>query len=86
MNEGGLCIVYTHFASGFVKDSGVHDEFKTKITKLASMDGWFAPASEILDYVISQKGVTKPSQLYFSFLDVREILKNKLKSKTQKLF
>jgi hypothetical protein len=78
-NEGGLCIVYTHFASGFTIDGSVHEDFRQKISQLASKDCWFAPASDILDYLISQKGVKKPSQLYFSFLDIREILKNKIK-------
>lgn len=55
VKEGGLCIVYTHFAR-FADENGVlNKEFEEKIKYLASKDGWFAPASEILDYLLQQK-------------------------------
>ncbi len=76
--KGGLCIVYTHFASDFYKNGKINEEFEQKIRYLASKDGWFVPASELLDYVIDQKGVNSPSQWYFTYLDLREILRNKL--------
>jgi len=54
--EGGLCIVYTHFASGFVQEDGsVNDKFKKKIEYLASKNGWYVPASDILDHLLKAK-------------------------------
>lgn len=38
--EGGLCIVYTHFAEGFVDENGnLNPEFKNKIEYLSSKSG-----------------------------------------------
>ncbi len=49
--EGGVCIVYTHFASGFCSDGVLNETTKERLKDLASRDGWFVPASEILDYL-----------------------------------
>jgi len=49
--EGGTCIVYTHFASGFCSDGVLNAITKERLQDLASRDGWFVPASEILDYL-----------------------------------
>lgn len=54
--QGGACIVYTHFASGFVTDDGqLHPDFKARIDDIASRNGWFVPCGEMLDYLLSQK-------------------------------
>ena len=49
--EGGVCIVYTHLAYGFYKDGVLHSSTKERLKDLASRDGWFVPASDILDYL-----------------------------------
>jgi hypothetical protein len=49
--EEGACFVYTHLASGFVKDGAVDSTFDARLRYLASKNGWFAPASEVLDYI-----------------------------------
>ena len=49
--EGGVCFVYTHLASGFFRDGRLDPTFKERMEYLASRDGWFAPASEVLDYI-----------------------------------
>lgn len=55
--EGGVCIVYTHFASGFWDRSGIHPEFERRLRYLASKsDGWFAPVSAVLDHLVSAHG------------------------------
>lgn len=62
--EKGCCIVYTHFAYDFVDENGnLSEEFKECIDYIASKNGWFAPASEILDYVLEDKSY-KPSKIY----------------------
>ena len=49
---GGLCIAYVHFANkGFVENGRVNTEFRKRMEYLSSLDGWFAPASEILDHL-----------------------------------
>lgn len=54
--EGGCCIVYTHFASGFVDRHGELDQrFKSRMEDLAKQNGWFVPASELLSYLLSKK-------------------------------
>ena len=49
--EGGLCIAYVHFAKGFAPNGRVEPEFRQRLEYIASQDGWFAPASEVLDYL-----------------------------------
>lgn len=59
VNERGSCIVYTHFASGFVKRGGLDQTFKKQMEKIAQeRDGWFVPASELLDRLLLMKNVT----------------------------
>jgi hypothetical protein len=52
LEEGGGCIMYTHFgARGFVKDGRIHPEFVRLMGRLASLPGWFVPASTLLDHL-----------------------------------
>jgi hypothetical protein len=53
--RGGACIVYTHFASGFVRDDQLDPVFTARIRSLAERNGWFPSASELLDHVRSQQ-------------------------------
>ncbi len=43
--EGGVCIVYTHFADGFVKDGKVNPKTEELLTELSRRNGWFVPVS-----------------------------------------
>lgn len=54
--EGGICFVYTHLASGFYRDGRINPIFDERMRYLASKDGWFAPASEVLDYIRKKRG------------------------------
>ena len=55
--EGGVCLVYTHMAAGsFNKGGGADPRFEARLKDLASRNGWFVPASEILDYLREQPG------------------------------
>jgi hypothetical protein len=55
--EGGVCLVYTHMGAGsFNQGSGVNPRFEARLKDLASRNGWFVPASEILDYLRTQPG------------------------------
>jgi hypothetical protein len=55
--EGGVCLVYAHMGAGsFNKNGGPHPRFEARLKDLASRNGWFVPASEILDYLREQPG------------------------------
>jgi hypothetical protein len=53
--EGGACIMYTHFGLGFW-DGGLDPRFRERMTRLARRNGWFVPVSELLDYLLGQRG------------------------------
>ena len=70
--EKGLCIVYTHFASGFVDNKGnLNSEFEEKIEYLSNQNGWFAPASDILDFLLEKNGSINANQSYINKLDMK---------------
>ena len=47
--EGGVCIMYTHFACGFVKEGRVDFRAKQLLRRLADRDGWFVPVATFLN-------------------------------------
>lgn len=56
VREDGCAIVYTHFGYGFTDQNGnLRKDVQAAIEYLASKDGWFAPASEILDWMLERK-------------------------------
>lgn len=54
--EGGACIVYTHLGLGFAE---MPSRWVTLMKRLAAKDGWFVPASTLLDYIGTQRGLTE---------------------------
>lgn len=54
--EGGACIMYTHFASGFNENGNINSRFKFLIKRLSKKNGWFVPVSTLLDYLLAVKG------------------------------
>jgi hypothetical protein len=58
-NEGGVCLVYAHLGSGsFNKSGGLDSRFVSRITELSARNGWFVPASRILDHMRGQPSWT----------------------------
>lgn len=53
---GGACIVYTHLACGFARSGGVEPGFARIVERLASLPGWYVPASTLLDHLRSRPG------------------------------
>lgn len=49
--QGGACIMYTHFGKGFVENGKLNERFAQLITELAARNGWFPTTSELLDYL-----------------------------------
>lgn len=79
--DKGLCIVYTHFASGFLDHQGKLNEiFKENINYLSKQNGWFVPANEILEHLLSHKKKDNVSSFYINKLDVRWVI-DKIKKK-----
>ena len=57
--EGGVCLVYAHLGSGsFNKGAAADQRFETRIRELSQRNGWFVPASQILDFLASQPSWT----------------------------
>jgi hypothetical protein len=54
--EGGACIMYTHFAHGFERDGKIEPRFAELMTRLSKKDGWFVPVAALLDYLRSIHG------------------------------
>lgn len=59
VTERGTCIAYTHFAYGFVDEKGeINNLFKKQMEKISKLNGWFVPASTILDRFLQLRDVT----------------------------
>lgn len=56
--EGGVCLVYAHLGAGSFNQPGALERFEARIADVVSRNGWFAPASEILDHLSKQPGWT----------------------------
>ena len=54
--RGGACIMYTHFAYGFVENGCLNRRFKNLMQRLATKNGFFAPVSVLLDYILETRG------------------------------
>jgi len=60
-DAGGLCIAYVHFAYGFVENGTVDLEFRKRMELLAALNGWFVPASRVLDHLRQGAGTSPRS-------------------------
>jgi len=56
--EGGACIMYTHFASGFCNDGRIDPRFRELMEKKKKKNGWFVPVTPLLDHLVRQRGLT----------------------------
>ena len=57
-NEGGACIMYTHFGAGFVENGVVDARFRCVMEALRRKNGWFPTVTELLDYLAEANGIT----------------------------
>lgn len=53
--EGGVCILYTHFGLGFCENGELHTEFARLMRRLARKNGWFVPVATLLDFLRSRR-------------------------------
>ena len=61
-DEGGACILYTHFGHGFVRDGRLEPRFKILMERLASRPGWFVPVGSLLDHLQAVRGADRTIQ------------------------
>ncbi len=55
--EGGACIMYTHFgAADFYEDGPLNSDFRRLMERLSRKDGWFVPVSTLLDHIQKDRG------------------------------
>ena len=54
--EGGACIMYTHFGHGYVRDGVLDERFRQLMTRLSRKNGWFVPVSTLLDHLHQDAG------------------------------
>lgn len=54
--EGGACIMYTHFAKGFYENGAINKRFKLLMERISRKNGWFVPVSTLLDYLLNING------------------------------
>ena len=56
--EGGACIMYTHFGHGFFTENGkLQPRFVNLMTRLANKDGWFVPVGTLLTFLAEHRGI-----------------------------
>jgi hypothetical protein len=56
--QGGACIMYTHFGHGYVQDGSLNPKFRRTMERLARKNGWLVSVSELLDFLLRVKGPT----------------------------
>jgi len=49
--EGGACIMYTHFADGFYQNGKLSEQFKIQMKRLSKKNGWFVSLSTLLEFL-----------------------------------
>jgi hypothetical protein len=49
--EGGACIMYTHFGWRFSEGGRLGADFKSLLNRLSKKNGWFVPVTTLLDYL-----------------------------------
>jgi hypothetical protein len=62
--EGGACIMYTHFANGFLENGTINKRFKEQLERMSRLNGWFVPVCTLLDFILQVRGsyVITPSE------------------------
>lgn len=63
VDERGVCIVTTHLGKGFNKNNDIHPTTKHLLLKLKENNGWFAPVSEVLDFLKAQSPSNAPKAI-----------------------
>jgi hypothetical protein len=54
--QGGVCILSTHLGKGFVRGGRVDPQVEDALRYLATLPGWFAPVSDVLEHLLARRG------------------------------
>lgn len=69
--DGGVCILSTHLGKGFARNGRLNPEAADILEYLAGKSGWFVPVSDILDYLVKDRGMGqelgRPARLRLEF-------------------
>jgi hypothetical protein len=82
--EGGVCLVATHFGKKFVVDGKVDEQTSRVLHYLSGRPGWFVPVSTILDHLYENGTRGGISRRELSGMEYRWVL-YKLRSAILKL-
>jgi len=69
--EGGVCILSTHLAKGFVTDGRVDLRVADALRYMSTLPGWFVPVSEVLDYLMMTAPTESLSRPALARLELR---------------
>lgn len=58
--QGGCCIMYTHFAKGFWEHGALNPSFRAVMQQLSKRNGWFVPVGTLLDHLKQRRGGIHP--------------------------
>jgi hypothetical protein len=76
--EGGACIMYTHFASGFYRDGQLDARFRQLMMRLSRKNGWFVPVATLLDHMLADGGHREISDAERRSLEMKWLLEKLL--------
>jgi hypothetical protein len=69
--QNGACLIYTHFATGFVNEEGnLDNDFVETMIRLSKKNGYYANASQILDFLELQSSDRIASKSYLLWRDI----------------
>ncbi|HSU13294.1 hypothetical protein [Longimicrobium sp.] len=71
--EGGVCILSTHLGKGFARGGRVDPAVEDALRHVASLDGWFVPASTILEHQLAMRGTAEISPIVRWGLEMRHL-------------
>ncbi|HEX6750640.1 MAG TPA: hypothetical protein VF092_25360 [Longimicrobium sp.] len=74
VEEGGACILSTHLGKGFARGGRVDPEVEDALRHVAGRDGWFVPASAILEHQLAARGTAEISPITRWGLEMRHLV------------
>lgn len=72
--EGGVCIVSTHLGKGFAVDGKLRSDVDATLRALAERPGYFVPVSELLDWMVEERGLHALTALELARLEFRYLV------------
>ncbi len=80
-SENGWAIVSTHLGKGFCRQNSVDAQFAKTMEYVASLPGWFVPASEMLDFIAINTGsdeISKAARARMEYLHIIDKIKGRV--------